>query len=124
MSVEQQTLHQSPATVRPATLRFAPFLGILAGITYLSWPLAYALNRTVVERGLASDLEVGGQPYNWLFIGLDILSGFFMVALALLAWKGAERRPGRTGGGLFGYGLFGLSSMLDAAVPLSCGHGR
>jgi uncharacterized membrane protein YhaH (DUF805 family) len=124
MSVEERTLLRSPTTTRPAPLRFASFVGVLAGIAYLSWPLAYALNRSVVERGLASDLEVPGQPYNWLFIGLDIVSGLFMVALAVLAWQGAEHRPGRTGGGLLGYGLFGLSSILDAAVPLSCGHGR
>jgi hypothetical protein len=101
------------------------FLGIVAGLAYLSWPIAYSVNRVVVERGLASDLEVPGQPFSWLFILLDIISGVLMLGLSVAAWRNAQRGHGlpRTGG-LVGYGIFGLSTILSAAVPLSCGSGR
>jgi len=35
-------------------------LGVLAGLSYLSWPLGYFLTPSVVGVGLASDLEVSG----------------------------------------------------------------
>jgi hypothetical protein len=101
------------------------FLGIIAGLAYLSWPIGYSVNRVVVERGLASDLEVPGQPFSWLFILLDIVSGVLMLGLSIAAWR--ETRPGDRSlhtGGLVGYGIFGLSTILSAAVPLSCGTGR
>jgi hypothetical protein len=100
-------------------------LGAAAGLAYLSWPIAYAVNRVVVEHGLASDLEVPGQPYSWLFILLDIVSGVLMLVLSVAAWRASRRRraPKRTGG-LVGYGVFGLSTILSAAVPLSCGSGQ
>jgi hypothetical protein len=94
-------------------------------MAYLSWPIGYSVNRVVVERGLASDLEVPGQPFSWLFILLDIVSGILMLWLSIAAWRGARWENGslRTGG-LIGYGFFGLSTILSAAVPLSCGTGR
>jgi hypothetical protein len=100
------------------------FLGIIAGLAYLSWPIGYVVNRLVVERGLASDLEVPGQPFNWVFILLDIVSGALMVGLAIAAWGETRREGSPRTGGLIGYGIFGLSTMLSAAVPLSCGTGR
>ena len=118
---------QAPPLRDTAPTRWMPtgLLGIIAGLAYLSWPIGYSVNRVVVERGLASDLEVPGQPFSWLFILLDIVSGLLMLGLAIAAWRdnpGGDRSL-RTGG-LVGYGIFGLSTILSAAVPLSCGTGR
>ena len=56
------------------------FLMLIAGLLYSSWPLGYWLNPNAAK-GLASDLEALHQPFNWLFIALDILTGLF-VAIA------------------------------------------
>lgn len=98
-------------------------LGVVAGASYLSWLIGYSVNRVVVERGLASDLEVPGQPWSRFFIVLDIVSGGVMVFLAITAWRETRGGGGPRTGGLLGYGVFGLSTVLSAAVPLSCGSG-
>jgi hypothetical protein len=125
--VEMLRSAEAPPLRYPTPGRWIPmgFLGIVAGLAYLSWPIAYSVNRVVVERGLASDLEVPGQPFSWLFILLDIVSGVLMLGLSIAAWRETNRgdRSLRTGG-LVGYGIFGLSTILSAAVPLSCGTGR
>jgi hypothetical protein len=90
----------------------------------LSWPIGYWVNRVTVERGLASDLEVPGQPFSWLFILLDIVSGALMLGLSIAAWGTRGEKGAQRAGGLIGYGFFGLSTILGAAVPLSCGTGR
>ena len=97
--------------------------GVLAGLAYLSWPLGYVVNPSVVGGGLASDLEVPGQPFAWLFISLDIVSGALMVLVAGAIWARSARRPSVIAT-LLGYAVFGLSSAVSAAVPLSCGIGR
>jgi hypothetical protein len=99
--------------------------GALAALAYLSWPLGYLVNRAVVSGGLASDLEVPGQRFYWLFIGLDITSGALMLGLSVVAWhRGRQRRTVGTAAWIIGYGAFGLSSVISAGVPLSCGSGR
>ncbi len=92
----------------------------VAAVTYLSWPLGYLVNRAVVEGGLASDLEVPGQPYSWVFVLLDIFSGALIVAVVLLVRS--EPAPGRHRG-LAAYAVFGLSTAASAALPLRCGQG-
>jgi len=113
------------AAARPEPGWSAPALFVIAavaGLAYLSWPLGYLVNPFVVGHGLASDLEVPGQPFGWVFVLLDIVSGVLMVAIAL---RGGRRRSRFVPGGLLlGYAVFGLSSVLSAAVPLSCGTGR
>jgi hypothetical protein len=102
-----------------------PWLGvtllcIVAGIVYSSWPLAYWLN-PVVNHGLASDLEAAGQPYNWVFIGLDILSGLLVCIAAV--WLLRAIRGHRfllLKSAIMGFGLFGLLTAVDAILPLDC----
>lgn len=98
-------------------------LGVLAGLSYLSWPLGYVLTPGVVGVGLASDLEVSGQPFAWLFISLDIVSGALMILVAAALWARPARRP-LLAWAILGYALFGVSTAVSAAVPLSCGVGR
>jgi Protein of unknown function (DUF998) len=97
-------------------------LGALAGLTYLSWILGYFVNPSVTTGGLASDLEVPGQPFAWLFVGFDIASGTLMVVVSILLWRSSARRLLVVS--ILGYALFGLASIISAAMPLSCGSGR
>ena len=92
----------------------------LAGVLYSSWPLGYVFN-PVANRGLASNLEGLGQPFNWLFIALDILSGLVVVGLAVTLYERTRRsRQWLLDWSIVGYGLFGLLTALDALLPIDC----
>jgi hypothetical protein len=97
-------------------------LCVLAAVLYNSWPLGYALNSPTAHSGLASDLERAGQPYYWLFILGDILTGVCVVAACLIIWL--KLRPtlhkeawAAVCVGLF---LFGLGTIVAALVPAHC----
>ena len=91
---------------------------VAAGVVYCSWPLGYYLNPVVSRRGLASELEALHQPYNWLFILLDVLSGVLVMAVAILLWRAHKDRLRRII--LVNFALFGLLTILDALMPMSC----
>jgi hypothetical protein len=93
---------------------------ILAGILYYSWPLGNYLN-PVANRGLASNLEAIGQPYNWLFIGLDIMTGVVIVFITvwLLQWL-RNKKAIWLRSAIWGYGAFGVLTAIDAILPLDC----
>jgi hypothetical protein len=100
---------------------------LLAGLMYSSWPLGYWLNPTVESR-LASDLEALHEPFNWLFILLDIASG---CLIAIGCWKlfalarSSEDSRSRLGLGVAigGATAFGFFTALDAILPLNCLEG-
>jgi len=95
-------------------------LTIMAGVIYNSWPLGYWLN-PVVNRGLASDLEATGQPYNWVFIAGDIISGLLIcIATVWLLSKLRQTRSTWMKIGLIGFGVFGALTAVDALLPLDC----
>ena len=105
---------------RPSWLPIT-IVAAVAGILYSSWPLGYSLN-PVANRGLASNLEASGQPYNWLFTLLDIASGLLVT---VVAYKLYRRQQGRRNswwivGAVVGLAMFGLLSMLDAVLPIDC----
>jgi len=91
---------------------------IVAGLTYISFPLGYIFNPH--NAGLVSDLGGMGQPYAWVFNGLDIISGLSTMFLGFLLWTIPEkthRRPIR-----FTITLLvaaGLSNVLAATTPLA-----
>lgn len=97
---------------------------LMAGLLYSSWPLGYWLNPRA-NRGLASNLEAYHQPYNWLFIGLDIFSG---ALICLGTWwllrfiQRHKRQPDKIWleTAIVGAGAFGLLTALDAVLPLNC----
>lgn len=93
---------------------------VLAGILYCSWPLGNYLN-PVANRGLASNLEATGQPYNWLFIGLDVLTGILIIIVTiwLLRWVHRLKLPWLRFA-IWGYGVFGVLTAVDALLPLDC----
>jgi hypothetical protein len=97
-------------------------LCVLAAVLYNSWPLGYALNSSTAHAGLASDLERVGQPYYWLFILGDILTGICMLAACLLIWL--KLRPAlhkdAWAAVCIGLFLFGLGTVVAALVPAHC----
>ena len=100
---------------------------VVAGLLYSSWPLGYWLNPQA-DHGLASNLEALQQPYNWLFILIDISSGVltFIACRGLLA-TGMTSSSDRTSFGLWvaiwGASIFGLFTAVDAVMPPDCVEG-
>ena len=100
---------------------------VVAGFLYSSWPLGYWLNPQA-DHGLASNLEALHQPYNWLFILIDISSGVLtFIACRELLEIGMGSSSDRTSLGLWvaiwGAVIFGLFTAIDAVIPLDCVEG-
>jgi hypothetical protein len=114
---------QSPLVARPHSRPVAArralvlALGTLAGLSYCSWPLGIALNSAVARGAFASDLEASGEPFSWLFVGLDIVTGAALAAAAACTWASAPRRRRVAACALAGFGVLTAS---DALVPLPC----
>lgn len=93
----------------------------LAGLLYNSWPLGYILNHHVATVFLASNLEATGQPYNWLFILGDILTGLIIMAVGcfylrkknLISLRWVKLSIGC-------YVIFGLLTIVTALIPFNC----
>ena len=100
------------------SFRISIVLAVVAGLAYCSWPLGYVLNPLVSRRGLASELEALHQPYNSVFIMLDVLAGALTVAVARLLWHRADGLVHRIV--LANFALFGLLTAIDALLPMSC----
>jgi len=102
--------------------RLVLILCILAAGFYNSWPLGYILNYQTVRNSLVSDLERVGQPYYWLFILGDILTGVCLIAACyLIRFKlypkihlGAWRIL------YIGVLLFGFGTIIATLVPARC----
>jgi hypothetical protein len=94
----------------------------LAGLIYNSWPLGYWLNPIVARRGLASELEGLHQPYNWLFIGGDVVSSLLIGLAAIAIWPKVRHSAHHTllKWTLWNIGGFGLFTTVDALLPLHC----
>lgn len=97
----------------------AVLLTILSAVLYCSWPLGFVLNPAASRAGLASELGAFGQPYNWVFIGGDIVSGALLVAgVGLLFYL--YRPTGWARLALVLLALYGICGAIDAALPMSC----
>jgi hypothetical protein len=97
----------------------AAALTILSAALYCSWPLGLWLNPRASQNGLASELGAFGQPYNWVFIWGDIISGALLLAGCLLlirmySLKGWARLS------VILLAVYGVCGALDAALPMSC----
>ena len=96
-------------------------LTVLAGILYCSWPLGYILNPVVGRKGLGSELEALHQPYNWLFILLDVSSGLMVAAAAYIIWQTMRSKRSRwLLAVLINYAIFGIGTAVDALMPMKC----
>lgn len=92
---------------------------MLAAVTYNSWPLGFWLNpRVSYSGGLASELEGMRQPYNWVFVLLDVVTGVLVAAVVILLWRHHRSTLSRWALGFFA--LFGLLTIADALLPMPC----
>lgn len=97
-------------------------LSVLSGLLYASWPLGPFFNPNVAQKGLASALEGRGQPYNWLFTGADVVSSLLIIFVCYMLWRRLERRQGPPMLliVLGNVALFGIGTIMDALLPISC----
>ncbi len=93
-------------------------LALVAAILYSSWPLGYILNPFVGTHDLASQLEATHQPYNWLFIVMDVLAGLVVTIIAVMQINRNAHNLIRAC--VIGYGIFGLLVTVAALTPLNC----
>jgi hypothetical protein len=97
------------------------WLGLVAAIAYCSWPLGYWLNPYVGAHGLASELEAVHQPYNWLFVLLDVATALLTVVVAVLLGRLAMLRRYRLLRlSMYSYAAFGILAGLGAVLPMHC----
>jgi len=97
-------------------------LSVCAGVLYNSWPLGHWLNPAVSKNSLASGLEAIGQPYNWVFIGGDIISSLLAIILCWILWQrfGSSRAQRFIRISLGCIILFGAGTIVDALLPERC----
>ena len=105
--------------IRNVYKRLAFWLACLAALAYSSWPLGYVLNPSVGRYQLASQLESPHQPFNWLFITTDVLTGLFIVIVGALQLRSKHKRR-LLNLCISGYILFGLLVAITALVPINC----
>jgi hypothetical protein len=74
-----------------------------------SWLL---VNPAVSRTGLASELEGLHQPYNWLFILLDVLSGILVAAVSIFMWQKGRHTVRKVL--IINFALFGIFTLVDA----------
>lgn len=105
----------------PNNWQTAAAVAFVAAFLYSSWPLGYYLNPSVSAHGLASELAARGQPYNWLFMALDVISGLLVVVVAWLIWRSHKKLPvWWLKPVLAGFALFGVFTAFDALLPMHC----
>ena len=99
-------------------------IAVVGALAYSSWPLGFLVNPSLAGTALASGFEARSQPFSWLFILLDCAAGLctVIVFVRLLLPRPGRRPPGKAlVVALLGYAAFGVTSAVDAVVPLSCG---
>jgi hypothetical protein len=90
----------------------------LAAILYSSWPLGFIVNPAVSKYDYASELESAHQPYNWLFITLDVATGIVLIISGYMQWRKAKKLTVRLS--ILGYVLFGVLVIAAAIAPYNC----
>jgi phosphatidylglycerol lysyltransferase len=80
-------------TIRTVRDRWKIFLNaavVVAALSYVSFPLAYLVNRQNAT-GIISELGAAGQPFAWVFNLLDIVCGGIIIFLAVYAYTSYAR---------------------------------
>lgn len=102
--------------------RPAFWLSCAAAILYSSWPLGFMLNPGVAHHLLASELEAPHEPFNWVFISMDVLTGVTVSIIGILQLR-AHKRGALMNASIYGYIFFGILVALAALSPLNCNPG-
>jgi hypothetical protein len=82
------------------------------------------VNPSLAGRALASSFESRTQPFSWLFILLDCISGLCAVIVCLhfvRLWHQTRPPSQALVFALLGYAAFGVATAVDAVIPLDCG---
>lgn len=95
------------------------FLTVLSAVLYCSWPLGLWLNPAASRTGLASELGAVGQPYNWIFIWGDIVSGVLLLTCSLVLIH-QYRLKGWARLSMLLLAIYGVCGAFDAALPMHC----
>ncbi|MCW2948056.1 MAG: hypothetical protein JWR24_4773 [Actinoallomurus sp.] len=107
---------RDPGTV-PA---FVPVLAAVAGITYGSWILQFAINPQLDPvNGYVSELSASDQPFHYLFAASDFLSGLLTIIVtgAVLVLL---RPRGWALAGWLALLVFGVFSIGDSLFAMDC----
>ncbi len=91
-----------------------------AAILYCSWPLGFVLNPFVSRHDLASQLEALHEPYAWVFIGMDVLTGVAVLLAGTWQIRGRHRNHLLLRLCVWSYIAFGLLNAVAALAPLNC----
>src|SRR5215813_12090446 len=84
MTVDSNVGSREPNAV-PA---FAWLLAALAGITYASWVLQFAINPELDPvNGYVSELSASDQPFHRLFAAGDFVSGLLTIAVVVIVLR-------------------------------------
>jgi hypothetical protein len=97
----------------------AALFTVISAALYCSWPLGFLLNPEAMRDGLASELGAFGQPYNWVFIWGDIVSGVLLVAGVSILIRLYDL-AGWAKWAMVCLAIYGICGALDAALPESC----
>lgn len=96
----------------------------LAAVVYNSWPLGYIVDNSTAHYGLASDLELRGHPYYWLFILGDLLTAALIISLCVILrlklWN--NRYTILLSVADIGLAVFGLFTAISALLPYGCSN--
>ena len=98
------------------------WLAWAAALFYSSWPLGFILNPGVAHHLLASELEAPHQPFNWLFITTDVLTGLTVTLIGIVQLR-VHKRKVLTNISIITYVLFGVLVATAALSPLNCDPG-
>ena len=83
-------------------------LGIIGALLYSNWLLGYWLNSRVANGGLASNLQIHGQPYSWVFVLGDVLSGLVIAVAAYFIYMISQQNDQLSVLMVGGYLSFGI----------------
>jgi hypothetical protein len=76
-------------------------------------------HRLFAKNGSVSEYSATGQPYDWLFQSLDILSGTIIIFIGFSLWR--KIGPSLIGRALSaGLVVLGFANMIDATFILPC----
>jgi len=109
------------------SVRIPTALMAISGVLYFSWPLGYLLNPQA-NHGLASDLGALHQPYNWLFISLDVGCGILILLSTVKLFEIISNNYTQPNlrwlkFSVLGASGFGLLTAITAVMPLNCTQG-
>jgi hypothetical protein len=112
------------ASQAPRRSRATLWIACIGALAYNSWPLAFIVDPPLAGSALASSFEGRNEPFAWLFILLDCIAGLCTAVVCvreLRPHRGRARVGGAVVFALLGYAVFGISTAVDAVVPLQCG---